>query len=255
MGGCLDAAGREKFDVLLRKLLNNQPPEEYRLYITGDARKVAKPFPDDADRLVFDYIFQADQQKWTPWLEKGTSHVDTMISSGLHFSKLIVPTAETVCMSFLLDKHILKGHPILFAGPTGTGKSVCVKDYLESKLDPSLFQSIAFTFSAQTSANQTQDIIDGKLEKRRKGYYGPPLGQRCVVFIDDLNMPQVEKYGAQPPVELLRQVRIVSLVMGESIGLGWIKLDRIGLHMTRPFLFLLSRPLTTADGTIASHSP
>jgi dynein heavy chain len=40
----------------------------------------------------------------------------------------------------------------------------------------------------------------------RKYHYVPELNKKAIIFIDDLNMPLPEKYGAQPPIELFRNL-------------------------------------------------
>jgi dynein heavy chain, axonemal len=58
------------------------------------------------------------------------------------------------------------------------------------------------TFSAQTGHMQTQFTIEGKLEKKRKNLLGAPANKMMAMLIDDVNMPMVEEYGAQPPIEV-----------------------------------------------------
>jgi len=54
---------------------------------------------------------------------------------------------------------------VLCVGPTGTGKTLAIADKLTKSM-PKDFIPEFITFSAKTSANQTQDLIDGKLDRR-----------------------------------------------------------------------------------------
>lgn len=84
------------------------------------------------------------------------------------------------------------------------GKSVVAKAVLNKLYESGKFVPVTMNFSAQTSSARTQEIIELKLERKKKTLLGAPVGKRVVIFVDDVNMPKLEIYGAQPPIELLR---------------------------------------------------
>ncbi|XP_022090728.1 dynein heavy chain 6, axonemal-like isoform X2 [Acanthaster planci] len=59
--------------------------------------------------------------------------------------------------------------------------------------------------SAQTTAARVRAQIEHKLIKKGRDTMVGPRGKKVLVFVDDLNLPAPEAYGAQPPLELLRQ--------------------------------------------------
>uniref|UniRef100_A0A669P0S7 Dynein axonemal heavy chain 12 n=1 Tax=Phasianus colchicus TaxID=9054 RepID=A0A669P0S7_PHACC len=199
IGGTCDSDSRIIFDTFLRETLAGKSETNPVPQVVG---KWECPFEEKG--LVYDYVYEMKGRgRWVHW----NGFIKNIDYSGknVKIQDIIVPTMDTVRYTYLMELFITHGKPLLLVGPTGTGKSVYIKDKLMNNLDEERYFPFFINFSARTSANQTQNIIMARLDKRRKGVFGPPVGKKCIIFVDDMNMPALEKYGAQPPIELLRQ--------------------------------------------------
>ncbi len=114
---------------------------------------------------------------------------DFQIKHGLCYHEIIVPTADSFRSTYLTKMLLSNNYHVMTPGPIGTGKSINLYNLISTGMGE-IYQYIPITFSAQTSANQTQDTIDLKLEKIRRGVYGAPVGKKYIIFVDDLNMPK-----------------------------------------------------------------
>nr|XP_055037339.1 dynein axonemal heavy chain 3 isoform X1 [Misgurnus anguillicaudatus]XP_055037340.1 dynein axonemal heavy chain 3 isoform X1 [Misgurnus anguillicaudatus] len=200
LGGTINGHSRKKFDAFYRNLImgaiaNHPRPQSVKLTKNN-------VFPERG--TVYDYYFHKQGNgQWNSWTES-ISAEDRVIPANAKVSDLIIPTAETSRQLFFLRTYLSHEVPMLIVGATGTGKSAINNNFLMS-LPKERYTPNCINFSARTSANQTQEIIMSKLDRRRKGVFGPPMGKKCIIYVDDLNMPAKEVYGAQPPIELLRQ--------------------------------------------------
>ena len=116
-------------------------------------------------------------EDWASLVEKK----DFPASMGLR--EMIIPNANTIQQNYFLKTLSLDHQlPLLFVEPTGTGKSAVTNAWLleaSSRTEGTGYIRLIINYSARTTAKQTQDGIMVKMDRRRKGIYGPPVGKRC----------------------------------------------------------------------------
>ena len=159
VGATCNGNGRKKFRKHLRRRI-----------VDG---KIAILFPEEG--LVYDYQLQdggvltkehdedddgwhKKEISWTNWM-KGAPMLK--INPEMQYSDIIVSTMDLVQGSFLVHLLITKSKKLLCVGPTGSWKTMCIANCLLTGM-PSKYIANFIKFAACTSADQTQDIIDGK---------------------------------------------------------------------------------------------
>ena len=206
VGGIFSEKCRKDLNIFLLKLIYYEDVREsYKIKIefkNWEPRGLPVQLKDIKD--LFSIKFDVERMIWTKWIEKDDLDISTL--KNLKFQDLIIPTADSMRNSYFLQSIIkYKGH-ILLTGQTGTGKTIGALKDIENHYNSKKIGNLCINFSGQTLVNAVQNQIVTKMTTRKgkKGFGPEENKEKMIVFIDDINMPAKEEYGAQPAIELLR---------------------------------------------------
>ncbi|KAK5607192.1 Dynein heavy chain 8, axonemal [Crenichthys baileyi] len=171
-------------------------------YIRGHEIKIDLPQIRPGETM-FEYMVDTNGE-WCHW----NNHVGEYFyptDDVPDYPSILVPNVDNTRTCFLLETIAKQRKAVLLIGEQGTAKTVMIKAYAK-KCDPEkdLFKSL--NFSSATEPIMFQRTVESYIEKRIGSTYGPPGGRRMTVFIDDINMPIVNKWGDQITNEIVRQM-------------------------------------------------
>ena len=196
-GTTLESESQRRFSDFISDLMNSTLGSKEALYIQ-DIRPSDLPA---TTMNIFKVYYDSSKNHWNKWIEITPK---LGIEEESEFNNIYIPTEHTSRYMYLLEKLSENSFFTVFLGPTGTSKTMGMKRYLYNNLDPEDWEWNQIVLSGRTTANTVQGIMEGCVKKRKKGVFGPMAGKRLLVYIDDLNMPQTDQYGSQPPLEFIR---------------------------------------------------
>jgi len=148
---------------------------------------------------IFDYYVKDAK------LEEWSSAVEALdYSSETPMGEVTVPTSETVAMSWIMRALIEQHHPIMLIGLAGCGKTQGCTGLLK-QLPADTFTFYCMNMSYYTDSTLLQAMMENPLEKKAGKLYAPPGKLQMIYFVDDLNMPALDKYNTQSAIELMKQ--------------------------------------------------
>ncbi|CAN0438741.1 unnamed protein product [Ascophyllum nodosum] len=197
IGGLLEAGDRLRFDDYLRKLCpHNMPPHEWTQEKSG-ASVIA------GGTTIFDFSVNLNTMAWEAWAVPPWEYPKVPVEVGFH--SLLVPTVDSTRALTIVRLLQKQRYPLLMVGGNGTSKTTTALMFFDTLKD-SPMQVKHINFSSATTAGMFQAAIEGELDKRGGKNFGPPSGCQMMVFLDDVSMPEINEWGDQPTLEIVRQL-------------------------------------------------
>eukprot|EP00929_Paragymnodinium_shiwhaense_P087549 TRINITY_DN476_c0_g6_i1.p1 TRINITY_DN476_c0_g6~~TRINITY_DN476_c0_g6_i1.p1 ORF type:complete len:3651 (-),score=1240.57 TRINITY_DN476_c0_g6_i1:538-10725(-) len=196
-GGLLEAEERLKIHDKLMEIMK----------ASGCAGSVP---PCAEGQTIFEFVPDPSikSRPWKIWAAE-----EWKVPKKLNFSSLLIPTLDSCRVDFIMDiisklaieRRLPNYKSTLLVGAPGTAKTSTALMYT-AKFSVDVVLSKRINFSSATSPFGFQRTVEAEVERKTGRTFCPPGGKKMVVFLDDLSMPLVNKWGDQITNELTRQL-------------------------------------------------
>jgi len=182
-------------------------------------------FPNDDNFQMIDYYVNMGENKWSPWKSKvPNTEID---SKKVSDADVVIPTVDTVRHQEILCSWISEHRPFILCGPPGSGKTMTLMATLKILTD---FEMVFINFSSSTTPDLILKTFDHYCEyvKSSNGTILRPKqnNKYLVVFCDEINLPEMDKYSTQVVITFLREITEQN-GFWRPLDKTWIKLERI----------------------------
>lgn len=162
---------------------------------------------------------------WAPWSNKVPQiEIETHKVAA---PDVVVPTLDTVRHESLLYTWLAEHKPLVLCGPPGSGKTMTLFSALRALPD---MEVVGLNFSSATTPELLLKTFDHYCEYRKtpNGVILSPvqLGKWLILFCDEINLPDMDRYGTQRVISFLRQL-VEHRGFFRSSDQAWVSLERI----------------------------
>lgn len=182
------------------------------------------PLPNSTSLPIIDYEVSVTGE-WAPWSNKVPQiEVETHKVAA---PDVVVPTLDTVRHESLLYTWLGEHKPLVLCGPPGSGKTMTLFSALRALPD---MEVVGLNFSSATTPELLLKTFDHYCEYRKtpNGIVLSPvqLGKWLILFCDEINLPDMDRYGTQRVISFLRQL-LEHRGFFRTSDQAWVTLERI----------------------------
>ena len=158
--------------------------------------------PEFGDDNIFDFYFDCKSNQWIHWKEQIANYRPPDVNPQT-YGNLLIPNKSSLRINFLMESVTSCGDNILLLGIQGSAKTTLINNCFKS-FNSEEYILMNRNFSSTTTPQTFQKSIENNIEKRMGNIFGPQNGKKMNMFVDDLNIPEINLWGDQPTNEFFR---------------------------------------------------